>query len=318
MHEEKEITTVELVRIAKEREELFDHGKHRMKLEAEKMLWILLGAFLYAFGLNLFIQPMNFYAGGFTGLAQLITYGLGVAGIKLSHVDLTGILYYALNIPPIILAIRHTRKRFIARTVIAITAMTLMMTFIPIPKEIIFDDKLGSALIGGVIVGVGTGFILRSGACDGGINLVGVLLLNKNTGSTIGTIAAIFNAILYVACMVLFDIPTVLYSLFYSMIVSFVCDRIHTQTIGSQAIILTKIPNPRRIEVEIMGRMGRGVTKINGNGAFTGENVTILMVYLSKFEVIRLRMLVKKIDPDAFIAIKHGVQVDGHFLRKLS
>ena len=74
-------------------------------------------------------------------------------------------------------------------------------------------------------------------------------------------------------------------------------------------IILTKIDNPRKLEIEIMGRMGRGVTKIDANGAFTGENVTILMVYLSKFEVLRLRMLVKKIDPNAFISITDTYEV---------
>jgi len=318
MQEEKEVTTVELVKILKEREEMFDHGKNRAKHEGEKMAWILFGAFLYAFGLNVFIQPLNFYAGGFTGVAQLITYGLAVAGIKLSHIDLTGILYYLLNVPAILMAVKSMRKRFIIRTIIAITMMTLLMTFIPIPHTIIFDDKLGSALVGGFLVGVGTGFILRSGACDGGINLVGMIMLNKSTGSTIGRISAVFNAVLYCICLFLFDAPTVIYSMIYSLVVSFACDRIHTQTIGSQAIILTKIDNPRKIEIEIMGRMGRGVTKIDANGAFTGENVTILMVYLSKFEVLRLRMLVKKIDPNAFIAVNNGIQVDGYFLRKLT
>lgn len=312
-----ELTTEELVKILNERQKVSDAGKNAAKQEAYNTFMIILGTFIYAFGLNFFIQPLNFYAGGFTGLAQLLTYALSFFRIKFNHMDITGILYYILNIPPIILAFKSMRKRFILKTFISITFFTLFVTVLKVPKVPIFDDKLGSAIIGGVLSGIGIGFVLRSGACDGGINLWGMIFLNKKAGASIGKIAGAFNILLYTVCFLLFDIPTVIYSLLYSLVVSVTCDRVHTQAINSQVMILTK-KDPYEMEVEIMGRLGRGVTKINGNGAFTGENVNILMVYLSKHEILKLRILVKKIDPKAFIAINHGIRVDGYFLRKLT
>ncbi len=312
-----ELTTEELVKRINERQRVEDTGKNAIKQESQKILIIILGSFIYAFGINFFIQPLNFYAGGFTGLAQLLTYGLSFMGFKFKNMDMTGILYYVLNIPSIFFAIRNMRKRFIVKTFIAISTFTIFVTLLPIPEVPLFNDKLGSAIVGGILSGIGIGFILRSGACDGGIDLWGMIVLNKKAGVSIGGIAGAFNILLYFVCFLLFDIPTVIYSLLYSLVVSVTCDRVHTQAINSQVMILTK-QDPYKIEVEIMGCLGRGVTRIKGNGAFTGEDVNILMVYLSKHEILRLRMIVKKIDPKAFIAINHGIRVDGFFLRKLT
>lgn len=315
---DEDISREDLVAEVSEKEKASDSGKQRIKSEGERFSLIVAGSFLYGIGLNLFVQPLHFYAGGFTGVAQLITYALRNIGISPRSFDLTGLLYYLLNIPFILIALKSMRKRFILRTLLAVTLMTLMMTLIPVPARAIFPDKLGSAGVGGLLVGIGTGFILRSGACDGGINLVAMLILNKRTGTTIGTIGAIFSLAFYGLCLFLFDIPTVIYSLIYAMVVSFSCDRIHTQTINSQAVILTKTSDLEKMQVEIMGRLGRGVTRLKAEGAFTGENVNILIVYLSKYEVMKLRLIVKKLDPEAFIAVNNGVQVDGNFLRKLS
>lgn len=66
-----ELTTEELVKRINERQRVEDTGKNAIKQESQKILIIILGSFIYAFGINFFIQPLNFYAGGFTGLAQL-------------------------------------------------------------------------------------------------------------------------------------------------------------------------------------------------------------------------------------------------------
>ena len=177
MNEEKKlegISTSEIVRELNNREMKSDSGMNGARGEATKTGWIILGAFIYAFGLNVFIQPLNFYSGGFTGVAQLITYALAHNGVKFYNVDLTGVLYYILNIPALILAVKSMRKRFMVKTILAITFMTIAMTIVPIPGKAIIDDHLASAIVGGILCGGGIGMILRNGACDGGLNLVGI------------------------------------------------------------------------------------------------------------------------------------------------
>ena len=98
---------------------------------------------------------------------------------------------------------------------------------------------------------------------------------------------------------------------------SFSADRIYTQNISSHILIITKLPDTTPLEVEIMGRLNRGVTKWKATGAYTGDDETILMVLTSKYEVNRLRNIVHRLDPHAFIVADEGVNVDGHFLKKL-
>lgn len=312
------ISTSDIVRELNNREMKSDSGMNGARGEAPKTGWIILGAFIYAFGLNVFIQPLNFYSGGFTGVAQLITYALAHNGIKFYNIDLTGILYYILNIPALILAVKSMRKRFMVKTILAITFMTIAMTIVPIPAKAIIDDHLASAIVGGILCGGGIGMILRNGACDGGLNLVGMVMINGKLKASIGQFGFVCNLVLFAVCLFLFDIPTVIYSILFSLVVSVTCDMIHTQNINSQVLIISKREDTSLMEVEIMGRLGRGLTRIDASGAFSGQKVKLFLIYLSKHEVMRLKILVKQYDPEAFIAVDSGIDVDGYFLKKLT
>ena len=116
----------------------------------------------------------------------------------------------------------------------------------------------------------------------------------------------------------LFDIPTVIYSLIYSSFNSIACDRMHTQNINAQILVISSLKDTTAMEVEIMGKLNRGITRIHAQGAFTNEERKVLLIMVSKYEVNRVRGMIKRHDPRAFIIVNEGVNVDGHFIKKLT
>ena len=314
----REVSVEELVVKEEKKLEESDKGAKVARKEGLRLPLIILGAGLYAVGMNLFLRPLHLYSGGLMGFAQLIQTLLTRAGITFGGFDISGILYYVLNIPGLVLAATKMRKRFVFKTVFAVTLITVLLSLIPIPKEMILDDRLANTIVAGLMCGAGVGIILRAGACDGGMSIIGMVLLSIRGKGSVGQISLITNIVLYGIMLFLFDIPTVIYSLIYSAFSSIASDRIHTQNISSQVMVITKLKDTKPMEVEVMGRLHRGMTEIDANGIFTGEPVKMFIIFVSKYEVSRLRGIVRAHDPNAFIVETEGVRIDGNFTKKLT
>ncbi|MBR6223255.1 MAG: YitT family protein [Lachnospiraceae bacterium] len=311
-------TVEELVVEEEKKNERDDQGSKAVKKESLKFPVILFGAFVYAVGLNYFLRPLHLYSGGFMGFAQLFEELLKRAGVNFGGFNMSGVLYYLMNVPGLVIAAKKMRKRFIIKTVFAVTAITVFLSIIPVPTTMILEDKLANTIVAGLICGAGAGIILWMGACDGGMNIVGMLIIMLKGKGSVGQIGLINNVVLYTIMLFMFDIPTVIYSLIYSVFNSIACDKIHTQNISSQVTVITKLSDTKPMEVEVMGRLNRGMTEINANGIFTGEPVKMFIIYVSKYEVSRLKAIIKSYDPSAFIVETQGVSIDGNFLKKLT
>ena len=295
-----------------------DTGVKAAKKESLKVPVIILGALIYSVGMNLFLRPLHLYSGGLMGFAQLIQDLLTRAGVNFHNFNVSGVLYYILNAPGLIIAAKKMRRRFIIKTLLAVTAVTVLLSVIPIPKDPIMEDSLTNIIMAGLICGAGVGIILWTGACDGGMSIIGMILINVRGKGSVGHINIATNAVLYTIMLFLFDVPTVIYSLIYSVFNSIAADKIHTQNISTQVTIITKLENTKPMEVEVMGRLHRGMTEIHAKGIFTGEPVRIFIIYLSKYEVGRLKAIVKSYDERAFIVEDEGVRIDGNFLKKIN
>lgn len=295
-----------------------DTGVRAARQEGRKIPLIAVGALLYAFGMNYFLQPLHLYAGGMMGYSQLINQLLIRGGVLPENVQIYGILYYLMNIPAMVLCYRKLRHRFVFKTILAVTIITIALQFVPIPNQPVLDDRLANCLIAGLVCGAGVGIILRMGACDGGMNLFGMVIASEKQGASIGKVAILFNVVLYAACLFLFDVPTVIYSLIYTVFNSIACDKIHTQNISSQVLVVSKLKETRPMEISVMGRLHRGMTEINAKGVFTDSDVKIFVIFVSKYEVNRLRSIIRLYDPDAFIVEIEGVNIDGNFTKRLT
>ena len=292
--------------------------KDVMKEQGKRMVLAVCGAAIYAFGVNLFVVPAALYSGGLMGASQVIrTLLVRFFDLSLEGFDIAGLIYYAVNIPILILAMKNISKQFFIKTIICVTMQTVFLSLIPIPAQpLLPNDVLASSVIGGLICGYGMGLALRMGGSLGGTDIIGMLLIKWKKDISVGRVGLAVNAVLYTVCLFLFDVSTVIYSLIYAAVSSLAVDHGHSQNINVQVQIITKRDN-RELEQEIFQKMNRGITRLDSTGAYTNEKSNILFILISKYEVAQLRQIVLKYDPQAFIVMNEGVTVVGHYLKKL-
>lgn len=272
------------------------------------------GMVLFAIGLNLFIQPLRFYSGGVVGIAQIIRSGLASVGFPLPAFDVSGIIYYIINIPLLILAWRKLGRFLFVRTIIMTTLMTLFLTVIPIPAQPLVHDQLTAALVGGAICGTGTGLCLFAGYSAGGMDILGLYFTQKYPDFSIGKIALIVNLFVFSILALTQNFEIVIYSFLFNAVSSVAIDKVHAQNINVWVIIFTK---KEGVDQVILKELGRGVTSWEGAGAYTGEATHIHTTMINKVEIPLVRRKVLNIDPKAFIISTEGSQAVGNFQKRL-
>ena len=280
-----------------------------------RMLACILGELIAAFSLNYFIVPLGLYSGGSMGVCQLIRTLLQIwGGLSFGDYDIAGILYFLSNIPILLYARGILGRKFVLKTVVCTMAFSLFYSVIPAPSTMVVNDTLTACLLGGILTGVGSGLVLTCGGSGGGLDVIGLCLSKKGSRFTVGRFSMTFNAFLYALCLILFTPETAIYSVIYNFASAMVVDK--AQNISVQALIFTRA-GERELGRVIMDELGRGVTWWEGVGAYTGENVHVLCVCLSKYEIEELFHTVHEMDPHAFITLQEGVRIYGNFQKKL-
>ena len=243
-----------------------------------RVLIAVFATFLYALGVNLFIVPMGLYSGGVVGLSQVIRT------LLMQHLDLPVGVDIAYLIPVLYLAWRDLGRGFLLRTLICVGASSFFLSVVRSPAVPILEDPLASCLVGGILCGFALGLALTCGCSTGGLDVVGLCLTKRGSRFTVGRFSLGFNIVLYIACALLFDIQTAIYSVIYTVFCSLFIDRGHQQNINVQVLIFTRDADPE-LPRSIMSRLGRGVTYWEGKGAYTESDMRVLCVCVSKFEV---------------------------------
>ncbi|MCI2058494.1 MAG: YitT family protein [Oscillibacter sp.] len=282
-----------------------------------RMILAVGGTFLGAAAVNIFIVPLGLYTGGLLGFCQILrTLFQKYLSLSFGAYDFAGILYFILNIPLLLFAYKTLGRGLVLRTLICTVTYSLFYSLIPIPAKPVISDTLTSCLLGGILTGVGSGLVLTCGCSSGGLDIVGLCLSKRGSHISVGRFSIGFNAILYLACLFLFNASVAIYSIIYNFFGAMVMDRMHQQNISVQAMIFTR-EDERALSKFIIDQLGRSVTYWTGVGAYTEENIHVLCVCLSKYEIDELRHAVRSIDPHAFLVVQEGVQVDGNFPRQL-
>ncbi len=277
---------------------------------------LIVGTVLYSIGINLFVVPAKLYSAGILGLCQIFrTVIEQFIGIDFGNIDIAPILYYAINVPIMILAWIKLNRWFVIRTLLCLTLSTVLMAFIP-TSPILNGDIITNCLVGGVIAGLGLAIVLRGGASLGGIDVVSLMLLRKHQGLRVGQMGLFINLIVYGICMLLFTVPTAIYSIVHAAVYSLATDNYYTQNIDVEATLITKAP-VEKLQNAIFEELNRGVTRLKGTGGYTDEAASVLLIALSQYEVDHLRSIVKRYDPNAFLVVKDHVKVFGNYTKKL-
>ena len=230
--------------------------------------------------------------------------------------DLAGVLYFFVNIPLFLLAFRALGRTFCLKAGICTVSNSVFLALIPSPAVPIIPDPLTSCMIGGILVGFAAGLVLTCGCSTGGLDILGLYLSKKNNKFTVGRFCISFNVCLYLLCFILFDATTTIYSAIYNVLSNLFLDRLHRQNVSVQLLIFTTSKDPA-LPKYIMEQLDRGVTYWQAKGAYTGDDVQVLCVCLSKYEIDTLEQVIRDIDPNAFFVVQEGVRVVGNFKRHL-
>ena len=248
------------------------------------------------------------------GICQLIrTLLTDYAGLKVGF-DIAGLLYYAFNIPIFLFAWKKMKRKTLVKTIITVTFSTIFLAVIPV-RAILPDDRLASVIVGALVCGSACGLILRCGSSGGGLDIIGLLMAMGKRETGVGQVYLIVNVIQFSAYAALFGAPVVIYSLIATFLSSFAVDHFHFQNINVEVKIITK----RKDELAdaILRGLGRGVTEWASIGAYTDEPSDVLYVIISKYEVTRLKNIIRRCDPNAFVVFGDKVHVYGNFLKRL-
>lgn len=287
-----------------------------LQRQSTRLALSIFGTFLSAFSINAFIVPMNLYTGGLLGLCQVIRTVL----VEYLHLtipfDISGLLYLLFNLPIILFAYRTMGRSFVLRTLLCTTCCSVFLSVLPVPSVPVVDDTLTCAVLGGMLNGFACGLILTCGNSSGGLDIIGLTLSKKGIGFTVGKFSISFNAGLYTICLLLFDVHVVIYSVIYTVFVALFVDRVHQQNIVVQTLIFTHEQGPE-LPQAIMQGLRRGVTYWEGKGAYTRQDMRVLCVCVSKYELDDLHRVVNSFDPNAFFIVQEGVRVSGNFIRRV-
>ncbi len=287
------------------------------KWSVKDLLKAMLGCFLFAFAVNIFLVPNALYNGGILGVAQLIrSFLVGVLHLNFNF-EVAGIINFLLNVPLFILAYKFISKTFFRRSLVCVIFQTIFLTIIPTPDKAIISDLLTCVLIGGMIAGYGSGITLSASGSGGGTDIIGILISMKNRKLSVGKIGASINIVIYAICGAIYGLPTMIYSIIYAVIASIVIDNTHEQNICSYVIIFTKNNQDKIIEF-IKGELDRDATFWEGYGGYKKEKVHIVYSALSKYEMQRLERHLPDIDNDAFMVTSEGIGIAGNFKKSLT
>jgi len=270
---------------------------------AVEILWnlvlILLGSILCAVAIKGILIPNQFLAGGFTGLALLLHYVVPSVPV--------GVAYFLLNVPNFILGWIHVGRRFFFYSLVGMVVFSLSM-MLPLP-ELEIDDLILCALTAGLFTGVGSGIILRSLGSAGGLDILAVIAYKKFS-VRIGATSLVFNIILLLIAAFRFPLDIILYTLIHIYVTSYMVNLVVTGFNQRKAVMIIS-KEWRAISDEIMERIHRGVTVVQGEGGYTGQPMRILYAVISFSELSRFKNRVRQIDPEAFVVVTETLEVMG-------
>lgn len=265
-----------------------------------------LGAFIAAFAIRMFLLPWKLIDGGVIGVSLILT--------RLTGEDTLPIYIVLLNLPFVYLAYRFIRKTFVIQMLIAVFMFAFFLVLLKSlpPFE---ADILEVIVIGGALLGAGSGLIIQAGGCTDGTEILGIIIHRKK-GFTVGQVILFINLFIFIGYGLLFrDWHIALRSLM-TYIVAFKMIDLILSGIDEFKSVMIISSKPKQVAQVITDKLGLALTILQGRGGFSREDREILLIVVERLDLAELKELVLKEDPLSFIFIQDlNEYVSGRKLR---
>lgn len=278
--------------------------KNRVLREISRYVFLLMGSVLAATGLEIFLIPNNLIDGGVVGISIIAGY--------LTKIPFS-VFVVLLNLPFLFMGYKQIGKTFVFSSLFSIVSLSLWTTLLhPVPG--LTDDVLLASVFGGIILGIGVGLIIRYGGSLDGTEMVSIII-NRKTAFSVGELVMFFNIFILGSSGLVFGWDKAMYSLIAYFIAYKVIDvTIEGLDEAKAAIIISD--RHEEIAEAIMARLGRGVTCLDGKGAFSNDHKTVLYSVVTRLEIAKLKSIIHDKDEDAFVTINDVSDVMGGKHRK--
>jgi len=275
----------------------------------QEYLFIILGALVQALSMRLFLIPALLVSGGISGLAQILNHFTNWP---------IGLMVFVGNVPLFILGWRYLGgARFAKRTALSVALFSLFTDLLVffIPASGVTDDIVLDCLYGGITLGIGLGMVYRGQGTSGGSDILG-RILNHRLGISISQAYMITDTLVVLAGGFAFDWEKALYGLLVIYVSGLAAEAMSEgSAIFRTVMIITT--HPEAVQKSILEVLERGVTILEGTGAYTGADRPVLYTVITRSEVNQLKELVRESDPRAFVVIGQAHEALGEGFRPL-
>ncbi|MBR3120797.1 YitT family protein [Oceanobacillus profundus] len=277
-------------------------------LRLKNILFIVLGAAIFSFGIVHFNMQNNLGEGGFTGITLLL-YFLWEWDPAISNI--------ILNVPLFFIGWKFLGENTFIYTILGTVMVSVFLRIFQtyqfnVPLE---NDMTLVALFAGVFIGVGLGIIFRFGGTTGGVDII-ARLVNKYVGWSMGRTMFLFDFIVIATSVfVILDLVEGMYTLVAVYVGARVIDFLQEGAYSAKGTTIIS-GKSNEIAEKILTSMDRGVTVLDGRGSFSGEKRDVLYCVVARNEIVKLKAIINSIDPHAFVAVTtvHDVLGEGFTL----
>lgn len=266
----------------------------------KKLAGITLGSALSVISYEAFILPYKLLSGGVSGLALIGHY-------TFNFPFYLGI--FLLNLPVFLWGLKLLDRKLIIYSAVGAGAVIIMLPllgpYIPKPHVDIFLASIASGVVGGL----GSGITFRQGASMGGTDIIS-LIVKKKKNVSIGTTSFYCNIFILVLSLFFFDVKIAMYTAISMWVGSKVTDSVVNGLNQNKYVTIISDKN-MEIAERIMKEMHRGVTYLEGQGAFSGQSKMVINCVVNHFEIVKVKEIVTEIDKKAFVFVTETVEVMG-------
>lgn len=269
-----------------------------------RIILVIIGALIFAVGLELFLVPNQVMDGGIVGISIMAAHKFSIP---------SGVFIFIINLPFLFLGYKQIGKTFAVTTAIGITVLSVATIYLH-NFEPFTTDVLLATVFGGIILGVGVGIVIRFGGSLDGTEILAILF-TKRLPFSVGEIIMIINLLIFTAAGFVFTWEQAMYSVIAYYIAAKMIDIVVEGLDESKSIhIISDYADI--IGQAIIDRLGRGVTFLNGQGAYTGDDKKVIFTVVTRIEEAKLKSIVQELDPNAFMSISNAAEVSGGRFKK--
>ncbi|TDL94360.1 YitT family protein [Macrococcus brunensis] len=280
------------------------HQTLPLKEKIKRFLMITIGALLMAVALELFLVPNAILDGGIVGISIITSHLIGLP---------LGLFIFILNLPFFFLGYKQIGKSFAISTLYGIAVLSIATAFLhPIPPFI--EEKFLVTIFGGAILGLGVGLVIRYGGSLDGSEILAILISGK-TPFSVGEIVMVINFFIFIVAGFVFTWESAMYSVIAYFIAFKAIDIVQLGLDESKSVWIIS-DQYEEIGDAINARLGRGVTYLSGEGAYTGDDKKVIFVVITRLEEYKLKDIINHYDESAFVAIGNVSEVKGGRFKK--